>query len=333
MDQVTAPVRFGLKLGGQDVTADEMRAVWQIADEAGFDHLWCLDLFMSIGPGGPDRPIFEGWALQAAMAAATTRVRIGCTFTGNTHRPPWMLAKLAVTVDHLSGGRLEFGIGAGYEENEHRMYDIGGLDHRVGRLSEALECLKLLWTRERADFDGRYYTLRDAIANPKPVQKPYPPIWIGAGGDQMLRLVARHADVWNLPGSSPHEGRDQSAVAEHLTSAGRRLDALCAEIGRDPAEIRRSMQIPWDAKDRGWLLETSARWLEAGLTEQIVYLEPHRMEPGSTVRGAEIAAQLLPELHRLVPDARPGTGQDETGGHRGTYGGDRQRQRTAPHVR
>ena len=121
LDRVTAPVRFGLKLGGQDVTADEMRAVWQIADEAGFDHLWCLDLFMSIGPGGPDRPIFEGWALQAAMAAATTRVRIGCTFTGNTHRPPWMLAKLAVTVDHLSGGRLEFGIGAGYEENEHRM--------------------------------------------------------------------------------------------------------------------------------------------------------------------------------------------------------------------
>jgi alkanesulfonate monooxygenase SsuD/methylene tetrahydromethanopterin reductase-like flavin-dependent oxidoreductase (luciferase family) len=313
---MTAPVRFGFKLGGQDVTADEMRTAWQIADDAGFDHLWCLDLYVSIGPGGPDRPIFEGWAMQAAMAAATKRIRIGCTFTGNTHRPPWMLAKLAVTVDHLSGGRLEFGIGAGYEENEHRMYDIGGLDHRVGRLGEALECLRLLWTEERADFAGRYYTLRDAVANPKPIQKPHPPIWIGAGGDQTLRLVARHADVWNLPGSSPHEGRDQSAIAAPLAEAKRKLAAYCAEIGRDPASIRGSIQIPWDAKDPAWLLETSARWLEAGLTEQIVYLEPHRMERGGTVRGAEIAARMLPELRKLAPTTKRGTdGQRRNASH------------------
>ena len=105
--------------------------MWRIADEAGFDHLWCLDLFAAIGPDGPDRPIFEGWALQAAMAVATNRIHIGAAFTGNTHRPPWLTAKLAATVDHLSGGRLEFGIGAGYEEVEHRMYDID-LEDRVG---------------------------------------------------------------------------------------------------------------------------------------------------------------------------------------------------------
>jgi len=169
------PVGFGLKLG-QDTTARELRDVWRIADEAGFDHLWCLDLYAAIGSARPDRPIFEGWALQAAMAVAPSRVRIGAVFTGNAHRPPWMLAKLAVTVDHLSDGRLTLGIGSGYEEVEHRMYAIGGLDHRVGRLAESLECLKLLWTQERVDFSGRCYILRDAIANPKPLQKPHPPI-------------------------------------------------------------------------------------------------------------------------------------------------------------
>src|SRR6266567_8297688 len=98
------PLRFGLKNSGQDTTIEALRTVWRIADEGGFDHVWDFDHLASIGPGGPDRPIFEGWALQAAMAVATTRIRIGCTFTGNTHRPPWLLAKLAVTVDHLSGG-------------------------------------------------------------------------------------------------------------------------------------------------------------------------------------------------------------------------------------
>ena len=147
--------------------------------------------------------MFEGWALQAAIATATERVRIGCLVTGNTYRHPALLAKLAVTVDHLSGGRLEFGIGAAWATNEHETLGFEGLDHRVGRLSESLQVIKSLWTEERSTFEGRYYRLRDAIANPKPVQRPHPPIWIGASGPQTLRLVARHADVWNLNGSSP----------------------------------------------------------------------------------------------------------------------------------
>jgi alkanesulfonate monooxygenase SsuD/methylene tetrahydromethanopterin reductase-like flavin-dependent oxidoreductase (luciferase family) len=294
-----ASVRFGLKLGGQDTTAGELRDVWRIADEAGFDHLWCLDLFAAIGPAGPDRPIFEGWALQAAMAVATKRIRIGCTFTGNTHRPPWLLAKLAVTVDHLSGGRLEFGIGAGYEDAEHRMYDIGGLDHRIGRLAESLDCLKLLWTQDRTDFDGRYYTLRDAIANPKPLQTPHPPIWIGAGGDQMLRLAAQHADVWNCPIYGIDPVHDPIAMDRYQTAVSK-LHGLCAEIGRDPATIRRLIQIPWSGKDPQALVDSCAGWLQAGCTEQIIYLHPLQLDPPGAARAAEAASRVLPELRRLA---------------------------------
>src|SRR5690348_16171818 len=153
-------VRFGIKSGGQDTTTDDLRAVWRIADEAGFDHVLVFDHLAAIGEGGPDRPVFEGWALQASMAASTQRVRLGCMVTGNTYRNPALLAKLAVTVDHLSAGRLEFGIGAAWAVVEHQMYGIEGLDHRIGRLSESLQILRSLWTQPRTTFEGRYYTMR-----------------------------------------------------------------------------------------------------------------------------------------------------------------------------
>lgn len=290
------PFRIGVKLAGQDTTAAALRDVWRIADEGGLDHVWCFDHVAAIGEGGPDRPVFEGWSLQAAMAAATKRVRIGCMVTGNTYRPPWMLAKIAVTVDHLSDGRLEFGIGAAWAEVEHRMYDIGGLDHRVGRLSESLRVLKMLWTEDRATFDGRYYKLNDAISNPKPVQKPHPPIWIGAGGDQLLRLTARHADVWNGTGAVPTgPARPGTPSKEPIVALSERLDEACVAIGRDPKSLRRSVQLPWDGKDRDALLEICGRRLEQGFTEQIVMLPAP-----DAVRVAGEIAEMLPELRKLA---------------------------------
>jgi len=282
--RLTHPLRFGLKLSGQDTTVEALRAVWRIADEGGFDHVWDFDHLASIGDAGPDRPIYDGWALQAAMAEATKRVRLGCLVTGNTYRHPVVLAKLAVTVDHLSGGRLEFGIGAAWAEIEHTMYGIEGLDHRVGRLSESLRIIKSLWTEERANFEGRYYHLTDAIANPKPVQKPYPPIWIGASGETTLRLVARHADVWNISGGDPDRVRELTAM----------LDTACAAVGRDSTDIRRSLQFGWDGKNRSELLELSGQLLEAGVTEQVIYLRG--VEP---VALAEKIAEALPELRKL----------------------------------
>ena len=281
---MTHPLRFGLKLSGQDTTIEGLRAVWRIADESGFDHVWDFDHLASIGDRGPDRPIYEGWTLQAAMAEATKRVRIGCLVTGNTYRNPALLAKSAVTVDHLSGGRLEFGIGAAWAEIEHQMYGFEGLDHRVGRLSESLRIIKSLFTEDRTNFEGRYYHFKDAIANPKPIQKPYPPFWIGASGATTLRLVARHADVWNIAGGDP-------ARVKELTLM---LVEACGAVGRDPVEIRRSIQFGWDGKDRSELLELSAGYLEVGVTEQVIYLrgaEPERL--------AEKIAEALPELRKL----------------------------------
>jgi alkanesulfonate monooxygenase SsuD/methylene tetrahydromethanopterin reductase-like flavin-dependent oxidoreductase (luciferase family) len=224
------------------------------------------------------------------MAEATSRVRVGCLVTGNTYRNPGLLAKMAVTVDHLSGGRLELGIGAAWAEIEHQMYGIEGLDHRVGRLSESLQIIKSLFTEERTNFAGRYYRMTDAIANPKPIQKPYPPLWIGASGATTLRLVARHGDVWNISGGDPDRVKELTAMFEEA----------CGSVGRDPSEIRRSLQYGWDGKDRQELLELSATYLELGVTEHVVYLR------GESPEGlAAKLAEALPDLRKLqAPVAR-----------------------------
>ena len=278
------PVRVGLKLS-QDATADVMKRVWEVAESAGFDHCWAFDHLASIGPGGPDRPVFDGWTLLGAMAMATSRVRLGLLVTGITYRNPALLAKLAVTVDHLSGGRLEFGVGAAWAQNEHEMYGIEGLEHRVGRLSEGLQVLKMLWTQERSDFSGRYYTLRDAIANPKPVQKPHPPIWIGSGGPATLKLTARHADVWNASGAV-------SGTVATAVEGAKLLDQACAAIGRDPGEIRRSVQPRFDREDPAATIDLMLQFAEAGFTELVVYVGGP-----DALRDAEVAAErVLPAV-------------------------------------
>jgi F420-dependent oxidoreductase-like protein len=283
---MTQPLRFGLKNSGQATTIQALKDVWRIADEAGFDHVWDFDHLASIGPNGTERPVYEGWTLLAAIAATTQRVRLGCMVTGNTYRHPALLAKMAVTVDHLSGGRLEFGIGAAWAEAEHQMYGIEGLDHRVGRLRESLEVMTSLWTRERTTFDGRYYHIKDAIANPKPIQKPHPPIWIGAGGDLMLQVVARYADVWNVSGAST------PAAAAELSQ---KLDDECAKIGRDPGQLRRSVQHMWDGRERTVLLDSVYGYAEAGFTEHII-----NGQPPDQARVAAAAAEALPDLRRTV---------------------------------
>jgi alkanesulfonate monooxygenase SsuD/methylene tetrahydromethanopterin reductase-like flavin-dependent oxidoreductase (luciferase family) len=263
---VTAePLRFGLKLSGQATTVEELRAVWQIADEAGFDHCWDFDHFASLG-GDPELDVFEAWTLLAAMAAATSRVRIGCMVTGNTY--------------------LEFGIGAAWVELEHTMLDLdfGTVGQRIARLDEACRVIKLLWSEERSDFEGRYYRLDGAIANPKPLQKPHPPIWIGGSGERKtLRVVAEHADVWNAAGGDAAEVARLSAV----------LDGHCADVGRDPAEIRRSVQVRF-AGDLDELLPAVEAYVAVGVGDVIVMLMP-----GQAEEHGQRVAEALPRLRAL----------------------------------
>jgi len=279
------PLRFGLKLS-QAATIDTLTAIWGIADDSGFDHCWNMDHFASLG-GDDTLDIFEAWTLLAGMAARTTRTRVGCSVTGNTYRHPAVLAKAAVTVDHLSGGRLEFGIGAGWAENEHTMLGLpfGTARERADRLEEALPIIRSLWTQPRTTFTGKHYLLAEAVAEPKPVQTPHPPIWIGGvGRRRTLRMAAEHAAVWNAPGGSPEEVAELSAV----------LDGHCADVGRDPAEIRRSVQLRV-AADLAGLVEQVAGFTAVGVTEIILIVA------ADPVAQAERVAALLPELRGLAP--------------------------------
>lgn len=279
------PVRVGIKLSQQLNTIEQQRAVWRLADEAGFDHLWIFDHFNPIGGAPLDGVIWEGWTLLAAMAEATSRVRIGNMVTGNTYRHPGVLAKIATTVDHLSAGRLEFGIGAGWAEVEHTMLglDFPGVGERLRRLDEACTVIKKLWTEERADFDGRYYNLTGALANPRPVQRPYPPIWIGGGGEQRtLRIVATHADVWNFAG-----GPVETAI--HKVEV---LERHCGDVGRDPAEIRLSVQLRFNGDDVDLFLSEVESFSQAGFTELIVIVS----EPDSLRKAEAVAGEVLPRF-------------------------------------
>lgn len=278
-------LRYGLKLS-QNATIDQLRAVWRIADDANFDHCWCMDHFATLG-ARDDGGIFEAWTLLAGMATATSRTRIGCAVTGNTYRHPAVLAKAAVTVDHLSGGRLEFGIGAGWAENEHAMLGLpfGTAGERADRLEEACQIIRSLWTDARTSFAGKHYQLADALAEPKPVQRPHPPIWIGgAGRKRTLRIAARYANVWNHPGGSPEEVAGLSGV----------LDRHCAEIGRDPGEIRRSVQVRLPpARDE--MVALAGAYAAVGVTEILLMLTGD-----DPVARAEQTAELLPRLRAVA---------------------------------
>jgi F420-dependent oxidoreductase-like protein len=274
------PVRVGLKYAPMATTPERMREVWIAADQAGFDHLWIMDHFMPLVRSvtgwyqfEPTDSVFESWTTLAAMAEVVKRIRIGINVTGNLYRHPSLLAKAAVTLDQFSGGRLEFGIGASWAEFEFTTLGIPFPPprERMDRLDEACQVLKLLWTHDVADFDGRHYQLHGAISEPKPVQRPHPPIWIGGSGEKrLLRIAAQHADVWNIVGAPPDEALRLSRV----------LDEHCAAIGRDPAQIRRSIGVPYRADDPDRTLRDAEAHIGNGFTELLI-----------TVKGEDPAGQ------------------------------------------
>jgi len=231
-------MRFGVQASQSGVTWEELLALWQELDRgSNFDHLWLMDHFVTGAGTAADSsgPCMEGWTSLAALAQATSRVRLGILVTGNTYRHPAVLAKMATTVDHISGGRLEFGLGAAWHTYEHEAFAIPfhTTRERLARLDEAAQVIKLLWTMQRPKFQGRHYQLDEPPYNPPNVQQPHPPILIGGSGERRtLRTVAKYADAANVSGT-PKEVRRKFEV----------LEAHCREVGRDYSEIRRTVQL------------------------------------------------------------------------------------------
>jgi F420-dependent oxidoreductase-like protein len=281
----TRPLRFGIKTAPQWTTYADMLTLWREADDLPiFEHAWAFDHFMPLG-GDPTGPCLEGWTLLAALAARTERLRVGLMVTGNTYRHPAVLANMAATVDHLAGGRLDFGIGAGWNELEHTAYGIPlyAPGERIRRLGEACEVIRRLWTEEAPDFDGKYYQLKGARCEPKPIQKPYPPFVIGGSGEQLtLRVVAQYAAIWNFVGGSPEEFTHKSAV----------LDQHCAVIGRDPATIERSVQVPFVPDQPEHTRATLEGLIAAGATHLILTFRPPHTA-GLARQAAEQVAEPL----------------------------------------
>ncbi|GLW69717.1 hypothetical protein Kpho02_20160 [Kitasatospora phosalacinea] len=297
---------FGLKTTPMHVDYDDILRVWQEADGIPeIEHAWLWDhLLPLVGP--KEGKIYEGWTLLSALAAQTSRLKLGLLVTSNRIRQPAVLGKIATTVDVVSRGRLVMGIGVG---GTHQPAGAGGIagdnpaiaeyeaygltlvppGEGIARLDETVRILKRMWTEKEFDFEGRYYTLKGNRNEPKPVQPAGPPLLIGGWGDRTLRLVAEHADIWNVPGP-PHNRLD------YIVERSRVLDGQCRAIGRDPAEIQRSVQVIVSYDDDGANRRVVRELIGAGLTHIVLSL-PRGYPQGIVRRLAdEVVNPLRAEL-------------------------------------
>jgi F420-dependent oxidoreductase-like protein len=202
------------------------------AEQAGFDAIWLYDHFHTV-PIAQLETTFECWTSMAALARETSAIKLGQMVTCNSYRPPSLLAKMASGVDVMSGGRLILGIGAGWYENEYTAYgfDYPETPERLRMLRESLQVIKAMWTQDRAEFEGKYYRLRGAINEPKPLQKPHPPIWIGGGGEKVtLKLVAQYGDACNFNADVATVRHKLKVLREHCETVGRDYDSVTKTV-------------------------------------------------------------------------------------------------------
>ncbi|HEY6103950.1 MAG TPA: LLM class flavin-dependent oxidoreductase [bacterium] len=232
------PLKIGVQLPEveREVRWPELRDMARAAEEAGFDSLWVGDHLLFRDPDLPPRGPWEAWSVLAALAAVTKRVHLGPLVASVSFHNPAMLAKKAATIDEISGGRLILGLGAGWNEPEYRAFGYP-FDHRVDRFEEAFAIIRGLLRDGRVDFEGRYHQAPDCVLVPRPIRKGGPPLMIGTTGPRMLRLTARYADAWNAWftwfGNRP----------EGLAAMREKVDAACAEVGRDPATLARTVAV------------------------------------------------------------------------------------------
>jgi alkanesulfonate monooxygenase SsuD/methylene tetrahydromethanopterin reductase-like flavin-dependent oxidoreductase (luciferase family) len=261
---------------------------WKWFESLGFESLWLTDhLTRTAVPG---EPYFEAWTLLSALATQVQKPRLGVLVSSNTFRHPSVLAKMAVTLDHISNGRLELGLGAGWFKQEHEMFglDFPETGELVDRYAEALDLLDRFLSNDVTSFEGEFYSLKEAPNRPRPIQQPRPPIMIGAHGPRMINLAARYADTWNTRGT-PGEVRERN----------QRMDAACEKYGRDPGTVKRSLlyviaqmvdENPWASIDA--FTDFVGRFSEAGIQEFI--LQPP--EPDHYEIVGRIATDVIPGL-------------------------------------
>ena len=286
--------RFSIVLG-QRASWPEMLARVRETEALGFDGLFLVDHFF--GLKDVNDPTHDAYTMLAALAPFTQSVRLGIMVCGNTYRNPALLLKQAMTVDHISGGRLDFGVGAGWLEREHEAYgfDFPPAKERVDRFAEALEIWELLQTQDRTTYEGEYYSILDAPFEPKSLQRGRLPLLIGGSGPRMLRLTARHADMWNTVGTP-----------EEAAAVSRRLDEACLKEGRDPATLVRSVSpaINLLASPQAFLDGVTA-YHEAGFRD--IYMPWPRVEAEVPVLR-EVARDILPGLRNGNRGAHAETG-------------------------
>jgi F420-dependent oxidoreductase-like protein len=270
-------VRFAIKTRPEHTTWAEVRDVWVAADDFEiFESVWNWDHFYPLTGDTLTGPNLEGWTMLAALAQATRRIRLGCQVTGMIYRHPAVLANMAATVDIISEGRLELGVGAGWNQQECDAYgiELPPLRERFDRFDEGVEAIVGLLSQPTTTLDGRYVKLTDARCEPKPVQRPHPPITIGGKGPKRtLRAAARWAQQWNVIVSSVDEWQ---ALKDTLV-------AHCADVGRDPAEITCSTNVRMNPdvgldQSIGQTVESTAGYRDAGVDLVVINL-PHRARP------------------------------------------------------
>jgi alkanesulfonate monooxygenase SsuD/methylene tetrahydromethanopterin reductase-like flavin-dependent oxidoreductase (luciferase family) len=241
-------LKVGIHLSQDGLGYKEIRDIALKAEQIGLHSFWLLD-HLHASPKPDEQQILECWTLLSALACEANSIRLGALVLNINNRNPALLAKMTATLDHISCGRLEFGIGAGGTNRAERQkrfgyeyeFDAYGISFpikpsvRIMKLDEGLSILKKMWTQDKASYEGRYYLIKNAFCLPKPVQKPYPPIWIGGiGGPKIMKVIAKHADGWNIMRSS--------TVNEYRRSM-RLLRMACSNIGRDPGEIKTSIGV------------------------------------------------------------------------------------------
>jgi F420-dependent oxidoreductase-like protein len=231
------PIRFGFQSGQQNVTWERMRDVWHKLDAWGYDSLWAFDHFYPIFTPDPAGSCMESWTLLSALSQHTRRARIGALVNSNTYRNPCLTAKMAATLDHASGGRLNLGMGAGWYELEHQSFglDFKNLPGRLQALDESCQIVTGMFTQDKTSFEGKHYKVTDAVCNPKPLQKPRIPIMIGGRGEKsLLKIVAKHADMWNTMHANPAGMKRLIDVIERHGDT----------VGRDTDEIEKTIMLP-----------------------------------------------------------------------------------------